>query len=210
MAIAAVIFTVVAPAVALTTYFRHTLDFSASEPAPLVVMKQFAELFATNAPPAMSPKVIPLATRKVAEQRVNGRRTILWVAPTRRGGFCWLFTDIGGGCQTTRESTGGVAASGEMKPWLLPISVGNRTSANGNTLITLTGVLLDERTTQVEIEYSDGSSSPIRATWVSEPIDAGFFAIGEADGPQGARPVAVEALDAEGRTLARVQLLART
>jgi hypothetical protein len=91
----------------------------------------------------------------------------LYVAPRDGGGFCYLWTEYGGGCADPES-----AAKAETDPaaralgveWLEKDYAG---FVDG-------WVRADAKT--VEAQFADGTTAPIPVTWVSEPIGAGFFA----------------------------------
>lgn len=79
------------------------VDFFASEPAPKPVVLDFASLDA-GAPAGMETGVIADQTRAVLRKRLaNGRVLTVWVAPTKKGGFCALYGH-GGGCHPRTRS----------------------------------------------------------------------------------------------------------
>jgi hypothetical protein len=56
----------------------------------------------------------------------------------------------------------------------------------------------------LEVQFADGQTAPIPVTWVSAPIDAGFYLyeVPTAHWDPGHRPVALVGLDGEGREVA--------
>jgi hypothetical protein len=90
----------------------------------------------------------------------------LYVAPRADGGFCYVWTDFGGGCadpEVAAKSTTDPAARPLGLDWLENDYVG---LVDG-------WVRTDAKT--VEARFADGTTAPIPVTWVSAPIDAGFF-----------------------------------
>ena len=70
-------------------------------------------------PLQFDPRVIPNAARKVTTVEHEGKEHVLWVAPTARGGFCFLWTDAFGGCVADRELPRVQTRPGELNPLLL-------------------------------------------------------------------------------------------
>jgi hypothetical protein len=178
--------------------------FGSGDPAPDKVVTSFAEMDVA-APPGMAPGVIAGETREVARWTLStGKTSILWVAPTRAGGFCLEFSSFGGGCDRDRKLDfspmlgipGTIAPPGELqKP---PVIVG------GDTLL--------HDASSVDVQFEDGDDVQVPLTWVSAPIDAGFF---EYELPvshlgDGHRLSALVLQDANGHELARDTQIART
>jgi hypothetical protein len=177
--------------------------FGSSEPAPPPVVESFGQIDVA-APPGMATGVIAGEARDVLEVPLStGKNAVVWVAPTRGGGFC-RFTSTegrdslgGGGCDRDRV---GRFAPGLSIPG--PISPEGEIEAppvifDGDTLI--------HGAARVEIRFEDGESATVPVTWVSEPIDAGFFVyeVPEAHWSAGHRPVTLVLEDEDGHELAR-------
>jgi hypothetical protein len=194
----------VAPAFGLG---RGVLPFFSAEKAPQPVVLDFASM-STGAPPGRDPGVIASATRKVGRWYFGSKTHTLWVAPTRAGGFCDLWTDgAGGGCD--REGTVPVSAIGAMAPTqvppgLKPRSVGVLKALDNGIPIWVAGYVRAKYAAGAEIRFEDGAVVRPELTWVSEPIGAGFFAydIPAAHRVLGHRAVSVLALDAHGERMA--------
>jgi hypothetical protein len=171
-AVAALLLAVAGPAVA---YVAGVVDFRSTEPAPFPIQKQFNELFVSGAPPAMDPRALPLSTRKVKDFNLPDGRHTLWVAPTAGGGFCKVFTDFAGGCVATRNTPPGrVVSSTEVRPWLLDVTTAFESPGPPGP-VRIGGHLLAPYPATLVIEYEDGDSEEVPLTFVSRPIDAGFF-----------------------------------
>jgi hypothetical protein len=166
--------------------------FESGEPAPAPIERSFAGLDA-GAPPGFATGVVASQTRKI----VLPGDVALWIAPTKRGGFC-LFVEGGGGqCDTARALT-----------FWPTFSIGGDFSRQG--VIENGPVLIDGSTTlddaaSVEVQFEDGSSVTIPVVWVSAPIDAGFFGyeVPAARLRVGARPKLLVLRDADGNELRR-------
>jgi hypothetical protein len=203
--IPALVALIVAPAFGVG---RGVLPFVSGEKAPERVAVEFASL-STGAPPGMDPGVIASETRKVGVWRFEGKSHTLWVAPTRAGGFCFEWTQAAGGCD--REGTVPLSPTGAMAPVRLPGPVDPeamlRSHADGIP-IWVAGHVSAKYAASVEIRFEDGSTARPEITWVSAPIDAGFFAYDVPADHQALRhrAVSVVAFDSHGDRVTEVPL----
>jgi hypothetical protein len=196
-AIAAIL--VAAPAVGLP---RVVVDWVGAEPAPKDTQVLFQQLVGgEGAPPGLDPRVIPNAARKVTTMEHEGREHVLWVAPTARGGFCFLWIHGSGGCVADRALPQVPTRPGERNPLLL----GTNWRGNGEVWTEIDGALLLPETDRLTLEYVDGSESDIPFVWVTAPIDAGFYRywIPPEHRELGHELAAIVARDHDGRVLAR-------
>lgn len=194
---------------------RTNVPFTRGKTAPFEVKRDFFDL-SLHAPPGMAPQAIASQAREVGVFHVRGRTRVLYVAPTRTGGYCWIFTDAFGGCRATRTPPRPQRAQpGAINPFLLGL-----TWQGSSIRLTPQGTRVDRKppyTTQVggdilatnghtlQVEYENGGKTPIPFIFVSKPIAAGFFlyAIPKGHERPGTRVRAVSVLDANGRVLAR-------
>ena len=180
---AAALLAVAAPAFGLPQ--RVVKLFSAGEPAPPRTELLFSTLD-RGAPPGLESGVIAGTARKAFEvQLPEGVRGMLWVAPTAKGGHCELLQLIGAdgrargasgpGCQNRANQTGyGIT---------IPGPVTSRGIERGPVVID--GHASVREASSAIIEFEDGTQARIGLTWISEPIDAGFFVYGVPQGPTG-------------------------
>lgn len=154
-AAAAVVLLLAAPAFGL---HRIVVSFFEGEPAPERVQLDFARQ-ELGAPKGMAPGAIPDQTRKVVVPTANGGRTSVWVAPTRSGGFCTQWQVGAGGCRV--RSAGGQIGAGWM--------------GRSEDLTFVYGAVLSDEAERLELRYEDGTATDVPLTWVSPPIDAGFY-----------------------------------
>ena len=138
------------------------IDFSAAEKAPEPVVREFASL-SEGAPPGMDPNVIAGETRKVT---TRGSHT-LWVAPTKDGGLCLLWTNFSGGCD--RLGTIPLSVTWAGAPGFRP------GAAESRRFEAVNGFVRSRSADTVEIRLSDGTRVRPEIIWVSPPIGAGFF-----------------------------------
>jgi len=207
--VAVAVAAVAAPALALLLGWidRRDVSFSNGRPAPNVVKKGFYDL--GEAPGLPRPRfagVLAGRAREVGRYRVLGKRRALWVAPTRGGGFCFLYeglvepgrADAGfGGCREYGETF-------RVRFVLDPpaAEVGRRAARR---VLALEGDLTARDARRIVLVYGDGARTTIPFVYVSKPIDAGFFAFAvPRDRQAGKRaPVRALLLDAAGRVTAR-------
>lgn len=196
-----------AVAVPTALALRSTVvDFFAAEPAPNRIEEDFARLD-VGAPPDMGPRVIPEQTRKVLEMALpDGGRLMLWVAPTRKGGFCTQLEELkpngtgGGG--------GGGGCSGADAPFKLApsLSIAGPITPQGvirGGPVIVSGQVTIAEADSVEIRFTDGTWISVPVVWVSEPIGTGFFVypVPKARWNEG-RPTSLAARSATGEVLA--------
>ena len=199
--VAATIVAVVVATPALGLH-RAVIDWFEAEPAPAPVQLQFAQL-PVGAPPGMDPGVIANEARRVTEVRRDGKTHVLWVAPTKHGGFCYSWTELWGGCRKDRTPPPmPPGLSPDLNPFLLGVTFG--TDAAG-VVEQFGGTLLATRTERLVAEFADGDEVEIPIVWVSAPIDAGFYLywVAAERRRQGRDLTAVAAEDADGDVLAR-------
>ena len=142
------------------------IDFFQAEKAPPEVVKQFADL-AVGAPAGMDPQAIPGETRKVAVVTLSDGPHTLWVAPTKAGGLCEAWSKGSGGC----DSAGAIPLS---VSWSAPRVFGLK-SPPGRDFQRVDGFAHSKWVDDVEVHLSDGTTVKPQVTWVSAPINAGFF-----------------------------------
>jgi hypothetical protein len=170
------------------------VNFFESEPAPKPVVLDFAGLDA-GAPAGMETGVVAEQTRAVLRKRLaDGRVLTVWVAPTRKGGFCALYGQSGG-CHPpyTIPVEHGISVQG---------SVADGVIRDGPVLVSGSVQLPDAAS--IELRYENGDSDRERLTWVSPPIGAGFFVFDVGRGHWNRnRPNELVLLDADGGFLRR-------
>jgi hypothetical protein len=190
---------VAAPAFGL---HREVLDFFHSEPASERVQLEFARLD-VMAPPEHRPGIIHGQARRVTETIVRGKRRVLSVAPTANGGYCFQWSGLFGSCHDpARFAALPQSRPPDLNPHLL--RVGGHATEDAVTLIG--GDLHAAETERLEVEFADGERVEIPVTWVSEPIDAGFYLydVPEEHRRPETRVEALVARDADGDVIARM------
>jgi hypothetical protein len=175
------------------------------KPAPVEIKREFYDL-GLGAPSGMAPEAIASQTRRVATFRVRGKTSVLWVAPTRAGGFCWQLSGQFGGCRARRdERARPVNDPGFVHPERLGVTYQEHTERDVAYVTLIGGDIVTPEAHTLLVEYADGTSTDIGFTYVSKPIDAGFF-LAEVPGghdTERTRPTAVVLRDESGDVLAR-------
>jgi hypothetical protein len=191
---------VATPALAL---HRQVVDFFSSEPAPERIQKDFdmlnrVRVEAPPPPPGIPPPphISPVGqAREVMTVNVEGIPRPLWVVPNEGGGFCYRWHFMG--------SCGGLPGSTEAK---MKIGGGGLSNGDGvEGLALVWGRVLASEIEEVELLYQDGERATLPFVWVSDPIDAGFYAyeVPEEHRRPGRLTVAVIGLDEDGQEVAR-------
>jgi hypothetical protein len=149
---------------------RKNVSFAHSKSAPNEVKKQFQDL-AIGAPPRWAPQVIAAQARVVETFSIGGHPRKLWVAPTRRGGYCYTFELSFGGCRQKTSDRGPSGGARFSATW-------QGASANfpaSELVARVGGDITAPSATKITARYADGTTHDIPFIWVSKPIVAGFF-----------------------------------
>jgi hypothetical protein len=141
------------------------IDFFGAEKASPKIVKGFASL-SEGAPPGMDPQVISGETRRVTTVTSSGVAHTLWVAPTRDGGLCFEWWPGSGGCDRKGDIPLAVT-------WSAPRTATSPASAQDFGVVD--GHAHAPWVDGVEIRLSDGQTVRPEVTWISAPINAGFF-----------------------------------
>ena len=167
----------------------RVVDFFGSPKAPTHV-KDFFGSQNVSAPPGMSPAAIPGEARRITSARFDANHAdahrptphTLYVAPRKGGGFCYLWTTYSGSCADARGKPLGV-------DWL-----------EDDYVLLVSGWIRSGTTKTLQARFADGTTAAIPVTWVSAPIDAGFFLypVPPAHRTRGDALTSIAALDAQG------------
>jgi hypothetical protein len=171
---------------------RTAVSFYKAQPAPPEIKKQFLDL-AIGAPAGMNPRVLPDQARQITLVTPMDQKRIIWVAPTRGGGFCSV-GGMSGGCMSndTEHKAGPVTVDGELVVRRGAVSV-----------IQVSGHVFSPRVSTLTLEFADGESMQLPFVYISAPIHAGFYALGVPSEHQarGHWPTRVVARDDQGDTV---------
>ncbi len=165
---------------------RDALPFWNAPKAPPSISLEFASMN-TGAPAGMSPQAIPGETRKVGDFRFGSGVHPLWIAPTKTGGFCFEWIGGWGGCNSGSHDAltwnGDLvvppdAPALELPPGASLSQIAALAGARHSLAVAtwISGYVLAGQAQRVRITFSDGTSVSPEVIWVSQPINAGFFA----------------------------------
>jgi hypothetical protein len=174
------------------------VDFFQSEPASHSLVVDFARMD-VGAPPGLENHVLYEQTRKIFERKLESGKTLtLWVAPTKTGGFCEALVGPRGG--------GGMGCLQKRVPIAPTIAVQGAMSPDGvirSGPVLVSGSVGMDKAETIELHYQDGDVDRQALTWVSSPIDVGFFLfdVPERHWPKEHRFERLILRDAEGREL---------
>lgn len=183
---------------------RTFIDFFASPPAPKNV-KNFFGSFNVGAPRGMDPHAIPGQARKIMTARFDANSIhgdnptlhTLYVAPRKGGGFCELWTKASGGCEPAKapSTTSESRAAGPLGISWFAVDYP----------VVIAGAVRGGATKTVEARFADNTHVTLPVTWVSAPINAGFFvySVPAAHRNRAAALSSVVALGANGKVVGR-------
>lgn len=169
------------PAVAA---FTSLLDFSQAPRAEGPVVRRFHEL-ERQAPREMDPEVIAEEARRL-EIPTGDATTVVLVAPTRRGGFCYEIVGWAAGCDRDRS---------------IPVGVGYAAPEGDAGEAIVFGWVLDEDAATARVARASGAAESAPLVRISEPIDASFF-VATLHEPESGLPLTVRVATASDVTIA--------
>jgi hypothetical protein len=191
------------PAFGLRDRIVHLFAADEQHP-PELIRRYFRNQASGFGPPGTPSGVMPGRARVALAASVPGYGSqVLWVAPTKAGGFCstWI------GCNARRTSR-----------FQATLMISGPTSRNSqpmpdspNVHVFFEGQTILRPAASAVIRFEDGSSDRVRIVWVPRPIDAGFFLyeLPKAHWKVGKRPVALSVEGTKGNRLARNSAPAR-
>ena len=140
------------------------VDFKSAPRGPRAVVNDFGSL-KVSAPPGMAfGGLLPAEARGVTSVVIDGKRHVLWVAPTKQGGYCDHWSGLIADCRIDPHVVKRVLFSR-----LYSAPRGQR------ALVVVGGSFVQSNVARLELEYQDGSAAEIPFVWVTEPINAGFY-----------------------------------
>lgn len=173
LAVAVVAVAVTATAVAFG-WPQTVIDFFQAPPAPQSV-KTFFDAHHLGMPGGVSPETKLGQPREIMTATFDANHLppqnptlhTLYVALRQGGGFCYLWTDLGGSCADAED-----ASRARTDPAARPLGLAWLEDDYAGFVDGW--VRTDAKS--VEARFADGTTAPIPVAWVSAPIDAGFFA----------------------------------
>lgn len=172
------------------------INFGHAQKGPRKVVDDFGSMQVAAPSPAMAPGVLPHQTRAITTVRIDGKRHTLYVAPTKKGGFCYQWSHLMGGCRADRRDR----FAGQLE-------VGGMGGPHGMTV--LNGSFFQTDGERLVVAYADGQTDEIPFVWVTAPIDAGFYLyrVPDAHRRAGHQPVNVTLVDAANHVIDRERVL---
>lgn len=175
------------------------IGFFDGDQAPARVETAFSMLD-VGAPPDMAPSVISEQAREVSSCPLSdGGQTVLWVAPTKTGGFCHFFSGALGGCRSKAENSA-------TSPYVIGFGM---TGPRGRVPFVIGGdIPAASNVETLKLRFADGNETTIPIEWVSAPIDAGFYLyeVPREHWEPGHLPAMLIGLGADGEEVARQPL----
>ena len=187
---------VVVVAAAAYVLGHPVIDFGNAQKGSRTVVDDFGSLQVGAPSPAMAPGVLPNQARAITAVRIDGKAHTLYVAPTKKGGFCYQWSHLMGGCRADRHDK-----------FASHIDAGGMAGPHGMTV--LNGSFFQAAGERLEVEYADGQKSDIPFVWVTAPINAGFYLyrVPDAHRHAGHEPVSITLYGASNRVLDRERIL---
>ena len=187
------------PAFGLRDRIVHLFAADAERP-PELIQRYFRNM--NFGPAGVRPGVVPSKARVAVRLSIHGYGSkVLWVAPTRAGGYCATF-----GCNPQRR-----------RPLDVSMQVAGPTSRtppqprSRDLHVFIEGGTPLPNAERVAIRFEDGNSERVPLVRVPKPIDAGFFVyeLPKEHWDAGRRPVSLAVESARGTVLARDAGIAR-
>jgi hypothetical protein len=171
------------------------VDFGKAQHGSLKQVNEFGSM-QVGAPRGMAPGVLAHQARRITAVRLDGKVHVLYVAPTKQGGFCAEWTDLGGGCRANRHDT-----------FAARLDAGGMVGPHGLTV--LQGSFFQTAGDRLTISFKDGATADVPFTWVTAPIDAGFYLyrVPDAHRTAATRAVSLALYDKDGKLLDREPIL---
>lgn len=164
--------------------FTPLIDFSKAPKATGPVVQRFEDL-QRQAPPGMDPRVVAGETRRLEVVLSGADKVVVYVAPTRTGGFCFEIVGHTLGCDPNRSIA---AAIGFSAPRL----------DRGSAIVY--GWFHDADASSATVTTAQGSKHEAQLVRISRPIDASVF-VALVDEMANALPIRVTVTNTAGETI---------
>lgn len=194
--VAVALFALAVVVVAAAYVLGHpVIDFGKAQKGSRKVVDDFGSLQVGAPSAAMAPGVLPKQARVITTVRIDGKPHTLYVAPTKKGGFCSEWSQWGGGCRADRHDK-------------FARHIGLSVAVGSSGMTGLDGDFFQADGARLEVTYADGQADEIPFVWVTAPINAGFFLfrIPDAHRHAGHQPVAVTLYDNSNNVVVREQV----
>jgi hypothetical protein len=171
------------------------VDFGKAQHGSLEQVDEFGSM-QVGAPRGMAPGVLPHQARRITAVRIDGKVHVLYVAPTKQGGFCADWSNFGGGCRANRHDR-----------FASKLDAGGAIGPSGLTV--LQGSFFQPAGDRLTMSFKGGATEDVPFTWVTAPIDAGFYLyrVPDAHRQAATRPVSLALYDRDGKLLDREPII---
>jgi hypothetical protein len=169
------------------------VDFKTAPKGPRAVVNDFGSL-KVGAPPGMAiGGLLPEEARRITSVLIDGKRHVLWIAPTKQGGYCDHWSGLIAECRADPQT---------VKRILFSRLYSARQGEPERLVVG--GSFVQSNATRLELVYQDGVAAEVPFVWVTEPIDAGFylFQVPRSHWAAGRGPKGVRLFDEHGHLLA--------
>lgn len=176
----AIMLLLIALAAPAFAFRSEIIDWITAKQAPRSVVVEFGQLDVMSRPYAAL-DLLPRQARRVTSVKIGRATSVLYIAPTKGGGFCALWSTSTPQCLASSQRSHGVLGSFGYTSMYPALGVDD-----------VEGIVL-ARDAEVTLHYADGTSTEVPYVWVTKPIDAGFFLYGIPDDMRlgNRRPVAL-------------------
>jgi hypothetical protein len=169
------------------------VDFKTAPKGPHAVVNDFGSL-KVGAPPGMAlGGLLPEEARRITSVLIDGKRHVLWIAPTKQGGYCDHWSGLIAECRANPRVVKRILFSR-----LYSARQGERER------LAVGGSFVQSTATRLELVYQDGTVAEMPFVWVTDPIEAGFylFQVPRAHWAKGHGPSGVRLYDEDDHLLA--------
>jgi hypothetical protein len=145
-------------------------------------------------------RAIPQHLRSNARKLMLAGNDFVWLVPTRNGNFCEGFSFGFGGCR------GRVAPAWMNASERRAFQIGDTVIGRNSDAVAIGGDLLAPPGSSLTLVFGNGKRQQIPVTYVSAPINAGFYAISLPQRGPSHTPVRLIARSPSGETIASVKI----
>lgn len=181
-AVAAGLVLLALPAVAA---FTPLIDFSHAPRATGPVVRTFEEL-RHQAPPGMDPRVVAAQARRLDISLAGTDKKVIYVAPTRTGGFCFEIVGHTIGCDPNRT---------------IPVEIGFSAARLDGGPAIVYGWIYDADASSATVTTAKGAQQKAQLVRITAPIDASVF-VAPIDDIADALPITVTVTNTAGESVA--------
>lgn len=165
--------------------FTPLIDFSHAPRATGPVVRTFEEL-RHQAPPGMDPRVVADQARRLDIPLAGTDKAVMYVAPTRTGGFCFEIVGHTIGCDPDRT---------------VPVEIGFSAARLDAGPAIVYGWIYDADASSATVTTAKGAQQKAQLVRITAPIDASVF-VAPIDDIGDALPITVDVTNTTGESVA--------